>query len=136
MTDILRQKLKKLHSQVLEDQKLKKTLTNYVEGGGRDFICVTKFNSKKEIMASGRIGKKLEENPYLVDALEDLFKEDDSEETGTLELVVDKSRGWMDSVVADQAKLYLNCLGYGHGGKSLVVRRLRRLKNQNGGPQN
>ena len=126
MTDILRQKLKKLHSQVLEDQKLKKTLTNYVEGGGRDFICVTKFNSKKEIMASGRIGKKLEENPYLVNALEDLFKEDDSEETGTLELVSnkevdlpklvapfkDKSRGWTDSVVADQAKLYLNCLGY------------------------
>ena len=63
-------------------------------------------------MASGRIGKKLEENPYLVNALKDLFKEDDSEETGTLELVVDKSRGWMDSVVADQAKLYLNCLGY------------------------
>ena len=71
-------------------------------------------------MASGRIGKKLEENPYLVNALKDLFKKDDSEETGTLELVVDKSRGWMDSVVADQAKLYLNCLGYGHGGKSLV----------------
>ena len=93
-------------------------------------------------MASGRIGKKFEENLYLVNALEDLFKKDDSEETGTLELVTnkevdlpklvapfkDKSRGWMDSVVADQAKLYLNCLGYGHGGKSLVDTKIKKAE--------
>ena len=60
-----------------------------------DFICVTKFNSKEEIVASGRIGKKLEENPYLVNALKDPFKEDDSEETGTLELVVDGWTRWL-----------------------------------------
>ena len=46
-------------------------------------------------MASGRIGKKLEENPYLVNALKDLFKKDDSEETGTLELVVDGWTRWL-----------------------------------------
>ena len=51
-----------------------------------------------------------------------------TEETGTLELVVDKSRGWMDSVVADQAKLYLNCLGYGHGGKSLVDTKIKKAE--------
>ena len=34
----------------------------------------------------------------------------------------------MDSVVADQAKLYLNCLGYGHGGKSLVDTKIKKAE--------
>ena len=32
----------------------------------------------------------------------------------------DKSRGWQIGTVREQAILYLNCLGYGHGGKSLA----------------
>ena len=32
----------------------------------------------------------------------------------------DKRRGWHIGTVREQAILYLNCLGYGHGGKSLI----------------
>ena len=49
-----------LTSHVLEDAKLKKALEVYVEVGGRDVICVSKFDNKDVIMVSSRIGEKLE----------------------------------------------------------------------------
>ena len=123
-----------LTSHVLEDAKLKKALEVYVEVGSRDVICVSKFDNKDVVMVSSRIGEKLETKPHLVDALLELFENSDEEELSEQRLVSnkelhlpklfapfkDKSRGWKDQAVKEQAILYMNYLGYGHGGKSLI----------------
>ena len=85
--------IKILTSQVQEDGKLKRVIEAYVEEGGRDLICITKFDGQQEIMVSSRIGQKFQK---------------------------DKRRGWHIGTVREQAILYLDCLGYGHGGKSLI----------------
>ena len=125
--------IKILTSQVQEDGKLKRVIEAYVEEGGRDLICITKFDGQQEIMVSSRIGQKLQKSPHLVHALVLLFGE--CEETETKQTLAsnkelhllklfapfkDKSGGWHIGTVREQAILYLNCLGYGHGGKSLA----------------
>ena len=84
-------------------------------------------------MVSSRIGQKLQKSPHLVHALVLLFGESEEPETkqtlaSNKELHLpklfapfkDKRRGWHIGTVREQAILYLNCLGYGHGGKSLI----------------
>ena len=61
--------IKILTSQVQEDGKLKRVIEAYVEEGGRDLICITKFDGQQEIMVSSRIGQKLQKSPHLVHAL-------------------------------------------------------------------
>ena len=126
--------IKILTSQVQEDGKLRRVIEAYVEEGGRDLICITKFDGQQEIMVSSRIGQKLQKSPHLVHALVLLFGEE-TEETETKQTLAsnkelhlpklfapfkDKRRGWHIGTVREQAILYLNCLGYGHGGKSLI----------------
>ena len=102
--------IKILTSQVQEDGKLKRVIEAYVEEGGRDLICITKFDGQQEIMVSSRIGQKLQKSPHLVHpvhALVLLFGE--SEETETKQTFAsnkelhlpklfapfkDKRRGW------------------------------------------
>ena len=129
----IRQKLRTLINHVQEDGKLRKTLEAYVESG-REIICVTRFNNQEEIMVSERIAIKLETRPDLVDALLELFESSDGVQISEQKLATnkqlhlpklfapfkDKSRGWNIHAVREQAILYLNCLGYGHGGKTLV----------------
>jgi len=84
-------------------------------------------------MFSSRIRQKLQKSPHLVHALVLLFGESEEPETkqtlaSNKELHLpklfapfkDKRRGWHIGTVREQAILYLNCLGYGHGGKSLI----------------
>ena len=126
--------IKILTSQVQEDGKLKRVIEAYVEEGGRDLICITKFDGQQEIMVSSRIGQKLQKSPNLVHALVLLFGEE-TEEPETKQTLAsnkelhlpklfapfkDKRRGWHIGTVREQAILYLDCLGYGHGGKSLI----------------
>ena len=93
-------------------------------------------------MVSSRIGKKLEKKPELVDALLELFENSEEEELCEQTIVSnkeihlpklfapfkDKSRGWRDQAVKEQATLYMNCLGYGHGGKSLIDTKLKKAE--------
>ena len=129
----IRQKLKTLTNHVQEDGKLRKTLEAYVESG-REIICVTKFNNQEEIMVSEGIAKNLEKKPHLVDALLELFESSNGVQISEQKLASnkqlhlpklfapykDKRRGWNIHAVREQAILYLNCLGYGHGGKTLI----------------
>ena len=73
--------IKILTSQVQEDGKLKRVIEAYVEEGGRDLICITKFDGQQEIMVSSRIGQKLQKSPHLVHALVLLFGESEEPET-------------------------------------------------------
>ena len=73
--------IKILTSQVQEDGKLKKVIEAYIEEGGRDLICITKFDGQQEIMVSSRIGQKLQKSPHLVHALVLLFGESEEPET-------------------------------------------------------
>ena len=96
--------IKILTSQVQEDGKLKRVIEAYVEEGGRDLICITKFDGQQEIMVSSRIGQKFQK---------------------------DKRRGWHIGTVREQAILYLDCLGYGHGGKSLIDTKQKKAEKPN-----
>ena len=142
--------IKILTSQVQEDGKLKRVIEAYVEEGGRDLICITKFDGQQEIMVSSRIGQKLQKSPNLVHALVLLFGEE-TEEPETKQTLAsnkelhlpklfaplkDKRRGWHIGTVREQAILYLDCLGYGHGGKSLIDTKQKKAEKLTGFQQN
>ena len=114
--------IKILTSQVQEDGKLKRVIEAYVEEGGRDLICITKFDGQQEIMVSSRIGQKLQKSPNLVHALVLLFGEE-TEEPETKQTLAsnkelhlpklfapfkDKRRGWhIGTAMVMVAKVWL-----------------------------
>ena len=133
--------LKQLTDQVVEDKKVQKALTSYVEGG-RDLLCVTIFAGKSVLSSSPEIAQRLEKKPELMAALMELFKDKSlvtakSEETDEKPEVKmnrplilpppfapfkNEKMGWTKAMVAEQLNLYLNLLGYGVGGdKSFVA---------------
>ena len=66
--------LKQLTDQVVEDKKVQKALTSYVEGG-RDLLCVTIFAGKSVLSSSPEIAQRLEKKPELMAALMELFED-------------------------------------------------------------
>ena len=101
-------------------------------------------------MVSEGIAKNLEKKPHLVDALLELFESSNGVQISEQKLASnkqlhlpklfapykDKRRGWNITAVREQAILYLNCLGYGHGGKTLIDTKKRQQKNLSGFQQN
>ena len=133
--------LKQLTDQVVEDKKVQKALTSYVEGG-RHLLCVTIFAGKSVLSSSPEIAERLEKKPELMAALMELFEDKSlvtakSEETDEKPEVKmnrplilpplfapfkNEKKGWTKAMVAEQLNLYLNLLGYGVGGdKSFVA---------------
>ena len=125
--------LKQLTDQVVEDKKVQKALTSYVEGG-RDLLCVTIFAGKSVLSSSPEIAQRLEKKPELMAALMELFEDKSlvttkSEETDEKPEVKmnrplilpplfapfkNEKKGWTKVMLAEQ--LYLNLPGYGVGG--------------------
>ena len=125
--------LKQLTDQVVEDKKVQKALTSYVEGG-RDLLCVTIFAGKSVLSSSPEIAQRLEKKPELMAALMELFedklqvttKSEETDQKPDLPPIFapfkNEKMGWTKAMVAEQLNLYLNLLGYGVGGdKSFVA---------------
>ena len=66
--------LKQFTDQVVEDKKVQKALTSYVEGGGH-LLCVTIFAGKSVLSSSPEIAERLEKKPELMAALMELFED-------------------------------------------------------------